>query len=127
MLEKIDQSFVISQSSVISDDEFREFVGILLSTKKQILLDTLTKKDSVNFNPAVIKIIDKKLTKFFITPKEVEPKVGKLPIRKNTNKVEFNIVNEDFVFPPDQKTNLIKIHSADTKLGTNLNYYSKPK
>ena len=127
MLEKVDQSFVISQSSVISDDEFREFVGILLREKKQILLDTLSKKDSTNFNAAVIKIIDKKLTKFFITPKEVEPKVGKLPIRKNTNKVEFDIVNEDFVFPPDQKTNLIKIHSADTKLGTNLNYYSKAK
>ena len=127
MLDGIDLSFVISQQSVISDDEFREFVGVLLRTKKQLILDTLTKKDSVNFNPAVIKIIDKKLTKFFITPNEVEPKIGKPPIRKNTNKVEFDIVNEDFVFPAEQKTNLIKIHSADVKLGSNLNYYSKAK
>ena len=127
MLEKIDQSFVISQSATISDADFKEFVGILLRTKKQELLDTLTKKDSVNFNPAVIKIIDKKLTKFFVEPKEVEPKLPKSPERKNTNKVEFTIVNQDYVFPADQKTNLIKIHSGKTKLGDKLNYYSKPK
>jgi hypothetical protein len=111
----------------LSDDNFKEFVSLLLFSKKQVLLDTLTKKDSVNFNEGVIKTIDKKLTKFFVEPKVINVKLGKYPEPKNTNKVEFQIVNEDFVITGEDKSNLIKLHSADTRLGDKLNYYRKKK
>jgi hypothetical protein len=127
MLVDIDGSFVFNGDYTISDDNFKEFVSLLLYSKKQVLLDTLTKKDSVNFNPGVIKTIDKKLTKFFVEPKAIDVKLGKYPEPKNTNKVEFEIVNEDFVITGDTKTNLIKLHSADVRLGDKLNYYKKKK
>jgi hypothetical protein len=127
MLVDIDSSLIFDREMTISDDNFKEFVSLLLYSKKQVLLDTLTKKDSVNFNPGVIKTIDKKLTKFFVEPKEIKVKLGKYPEPKNTNKVEFEIVNEDFVITGDNKTNLIKLHSADVRLGDKLNYYRKKK
>ena len=127
MLVDIDSSLVFGRDMTLSDDNFKEFVSLLLYNKKQVLLDTLTKKDSVNFNEGVIKTIDKKLTKFFVEPKVINVKLGKYPAPKNGNKVEFEIVNEDFVITGDNKTNLIKLHSAETKLGDKLNYYRKKK
>ena len=127
MLVDIDSSLVFGRDMTLSDDNFKEFVSLLLYNKKQVLLDTLTKKDSVNFNEGVIKTIDKKLTKFFVEPKIINVKLGKYPAPKNGNKVEFEIVNEDFVITGDNKTNLIKLHSAETKLGDKLNYYRKKK
>ena len=127
MLADIDSSLVFGRDMTLSDDNFKEFVSLLLYNKKQVLLDTLTKKDSVNFNEGVIKTIDKKLTKFFVEPKVINVKLGKYPEPKNTNKVEFQIVNEDFVITGEDKSNLIKLHSADTRLGDKLNYYRKKK
>jgi hypothetical protein len=127
MLVDIDTTLTFDKEMTISDDNFKEFVSLLLYSKKQVLLDTLTKKDSVNFNDGVIKTIDKKLTKFFVEPKVINVKVGKYPEPKNTNKVEFQVVNEDFVLSGETKTNLIKLHSADVRLGDKLNYYKKKK
>jgi hypothetical protein len=127
MLADIDSSLVFGKEMTLSDENFKEFVSLLLYSKKQVLLDTLTKKDSVNFNEGVIKTIDKKLTKFFVEPKVINVKLGKYPEPKNTNKVEFQIVNEDFVITGEDKSNLIKLHSADTRLGDKLNYYRKKK
>ena len=127
MLADIDSSLEFSRDMTITDDIFKEFVSLLLYEKKQTLLDTLTKKDSVNFNPGVIKTIDKKLTKFFVKPTEVNVKLGKYPTPKNTNKVEFQIVNQDFVITGEPKTNLIKLFSGETRLGDKLNYYRKKK
>lgn len=127
MLTNIDSSLVFDREMTITDDNFKEFIGLLLYSKKQVLLDTLTKKDSVNFNEGVIKTIDKKLTKFFVEPKVINVKLGKYPEPKNTNKVEFEIVNQDFAIIGDNKSNLIKLHSADTRLGDKLNYYKKKK
>jgi hypothetical protein len=127
MLVDIDTTLTFDKEMTISDDNFKEFVSLLLYSKKQVLLDTLTKKDSVNFNDGVIKTIDKKLTKFFVEPKAINVKVGKYPEPKNTNKVEFQVVNEDFVLSGETKTNLIKLHSADVRLGDKLNYYKKKK
>ena len=127
MLADIDSSLEFSRDMTITDDIFKEFVSLLLYEKKQTLLDTLTKKDSVNFNPGIIKNIDKKLTKFFVKPTEINVKLGKYPTPKNTNKVEFQIVNQDFVITGEPKTNLIKLFSAETRLGDKLNYYRKKK
>ena len=117
-----DSSYVMGKGSTMSDSIFAEFLAILLKDKKDEILNVFS-KDTTVFNDKVMKHITKRVDKFIIKPKALEPKLHKYPTQKDTNKLSFNISDENGTFSDTQKTELTNIFSSTVNLGNKLNYY----
>ena len=109
----------------ITDNILSELLSILLQGEKDNIVK-LYEKDTTVFPDNVRTNIGKKINDFITTTKEKKFKLGKFPIRKNENAIEFNVDtitvmgNDDL----EEKKVAVKIFNSKVKLDKDtLNFY----
>ena len=98
------------------------FLSVLLYGKEKEIKE-IYEEDKVLFNTNVKTKIDKKVDDFFEETKGKEIKKSKNVVRKNDDKLEFNILSTAEITDQTQLDKLTKIHSSKVELGTKLNFY----
>ena len=98
------------------------FLSVLLYGKEKEIKE-IYEEDKVLFSTNVKTKIDKKIDDFFEETKGKEIKKSKNVVRKNDDKLEFNILSTTEITDQTQLDKLIKIHSSKNELGTTLNFY----
>ena len=106
----------------ITTDLLKEFLSILLNKDTHDIIEVVYK----SYDDKTKKSVEKSLTKFFVTPTPIVPKVAKYPKQKNNNSVEYVNLGSSYVFSNSEVEKLTKVFSSNVPLGNTLNYY-KPK
>jgi hypothetical protein len=112
-------------SPVISDSILSEFLSILLQGEKENIIK-LYESDTTIFTDKVREKLGKIFENFITVQKEKKFKLGKMPIRKNSKSVEFEIGSTAPITDTVEQGVLTNIFLSKNKLGKSVLNFYKP-
>ena len=112
--EDLDISFDFVNDT-LNNNIFVEIISILLQGKKE----TITKLYEENSTKEIADEVGKIFDKLIETPKEKNFRMGKFPIKKGTNKIEYDVNVTDYIVLDEIKQSLMDLHNTEqVKFGT---------
>ena len=109
-------------SPTINSTLLENLLSILLKDEKANIVK-LYESDKTLFTDKIREKIGNVFSDFITTPKEKKFKLGKFPVRKNTNEIQFDTYGSTEMTDATRKEKLKKIFTKKNKLEGTLNYY----